>query len=215
MLQPYFVTSVVSHHSSFWELIASFSGAIATSLSVFVVVAIYFGQLRKERREAARILLMEIRNAEKTITDIKNSGIVTEMTSLLPVSNWQKFQHLFISDLNQDELILLNDFYNLCAIVQQEIDRMKAHLPVSHEEKIRVTQQIFGRLAERHLKEDNFKQGSEYIKDRDSVLETLNKEELVFQPSLNAVRIRQYVPNVRYVTATTCDQKLKRIAKLN
>ncbi len=110
MFQPHFVVPVVSN----WELIASFSGAAATFLSVLTVIGVYYWQLKKEKKDSALVLLMEIRNAERAISDIKNTKTISETTSVMPVSSWQRFQHLFVADFDLDELSLINDFYNLC-----------------------------------------------------------------------------------------------------
>ncbi len=212
---PLFLTAGAQEHS-WWSSFFDFFSAFGTLMSVLVIVFVYYRQLSDEKRNAARILLMEIRVAEKTITDIKNTGVVSEITLILPTNSWQKFQHLFISNLNQDELTLINDFYNLGTVIQKEVDRMKNHLPISNEEKIKVTQQLFAELAKKYKDSDkNFDKDSDYTKERDSIRQILDEEENWFMPNINIKRLQQYLPNIRYITATTCDSKLKKIAKVS
>lgn len=211
MLQPYFATSVIPYHSSFLEIFASFSGAIATFLSVLAVIGVYYWQLKKEKRDAARILLMEIRNAEKSITDIKNIKGVAETTFVMPVNSWFKFQHHFVADLDSDELVLVNDFYNLCALIQKEVDILKSLLPISNEAKIKLTQEKLLELAEKYSSDKK-----EYEKHKKAILTDcffLEKEWYV--PSLPEYRILQHIPNIRYITTSSCGEKMKRIAKIS
>lgn len=190
---------------------------IATLLTGGVAIGVFYWQKREKRMQAARILLLEIRNAEKTISEIKNSQAVTESSFILPVNSWQKLQNLFITDFDNDELATLNDFYNLCSLAQKEVDRINSFLPMAIEEKIRLTQQKLLELAEKHKTEGNtFGKGSNYLKEKEEILNAIFYNEADwFSPKMPASKLVSYLQNIRYITTSSCGQKLKKIARIS
>jgi len=194
-----------------WEALASFLGALATVLSVAAVLVVYWLRQRKDKMDAARILLMEISSAEKTITDLKNSRLIIGTSFVMSTSSWQKFQHFFIADFDNDELVLLNDFYNLTTLAQTEINRIKNFLPISNEEKIRLTQLKLLDLAVLCKGNPNL-----YLEEKKQILEDgFYKETEWFQPDVSEAKLFHYLPNIRFVSTSSCGQKLKRIAKIS
>lgn len=182
-----------------------------TLLSVFVAVLLYLWKIRIDKQNAARIILMEVRNAESTIDTIKESGMISEMTFVMPVSSWKKFQHYFVKNFDSDELDSLNHFYNLCVLIQKEVNRMKDQLPTSNEEKIKITQQKLLDLADKHAGDKD-----KYSLAKKSILdECFFPENLWFEPRLPKERIMHHLSNIKSVLTTTCGQKLKKIARLN
>ena len=192
-------------------------GGLATLLSVAAILLVYWFNKRSEKIDAARVLVMEIRNAEKTITDIKNTQVVSEASFILPINSWQKLQHFFIKNLDFDELALLNDFYNLCLLAQNEIDRMKSFLPISNEEKIKLTQRKLIELAEKHnTNTKNFDKNSDYLKEKNAILDDLFYVETSwFQPNISSARVMTYLQNIRFISTSSCGQKLKKFAKID
>lgn len=202
------LSSLIHFSVALFDWFLWFAATFGTLLSVFVAIVLYLWKVRQDKRNAARILLMEIRNAESTLDVIKESGAVAETTFVMPVSSWSKFQHYFVKDFDKDELDDLNHFYNLCILIQKEVNRMKDQLPLSNEEKIKLTQHKLLELAEKYA-DDNTK----YLDRRRAVLyETFFKEEEWFEPKLPKLRILQHLGNVKPILTTTTGQKLKKIA---
>ncbi len=185
-----------------------FVDIFGTLLSVAIAILLYWWKVRVDKRNAARILLMEIRNAERTLKVIKESGTVAETTFVMPVSSWKKLQHYFVKDFDSDELDDLNHFYNLCSLIQKEVNRMKDQLPISNEEKIKVTQQKLLDLADKYAANP-----SGYQKAKKEVLyDQFFPEVEWFVPDLPKSRIMQHLGDIRPVLTTSCGQKLKKIA---
>jgi hypothetical protein len=88
-------------------------------LTGLVAFVIYFLNKRVEKKDAARIIINEIRLAENTIKQIKNSKTITELSIILPNNTWDSKKHLFLNKLDQDELNLINDFYYKCTYAEQ------------------------------------------------------------------------------------------------
>jgi len=190
------------------EKLVWFFDIFGTLLSVLIAVFLYYVKIKIDKRNAARILLMEIRNAEKTLKVIKESGVISETTFVMPASSWKKFQHYFVKNFDNDELDDINHFYNLCILIQKETDRMKDQLPISNEEKIRVTQQKLVDLAEKYAGNP-----AGYLQARKEILHDQFFPEVEwFVPDLPKTRIMQHLGNAKPVLTTSCGQKLKKIA---
>ena len=92
---------------------------IVVLITGFVALLIYIITKMIERRDAARILLNEIRSAERTIIDIKNNKRISELSIILTSNSWKQFNHLFVKIFDVDEYNPINDFYNKCDIAEK------------------------------------------------------------------------------------------------
>lgn len=96
---------------------------ILTALVTFIVglgaFLVYIWQKHDRKKTAARILLIEIENAERQLSNIKNmsgnSESLPENGYLMPTSSWEKYRHLFGRDFTSREWDAISDFYNRCA----------------------------------------------------------------------------------------------------
>jgi hypothetical protein len=193
-----------------WEITLNFFTAFGTLLSVAVAVFLYRLKTQHNKRDAARVLLMEIRSAEKTINEIKNSSSVLIDSSVMPVSSWHKFQHLFVSDLDTDELNSLNDFYNCCTLMQSQIILKQNQYSLMLEEKVRLTQAEILRLSVQYAgNEIEFDKQKTFILD-----DTFFLNSTWFEPKAPTQRVIRYVQNVNLISTSTCGSELKRIAKI-
>ena len=193
-----------------WEIILNFFTAFGTILSVGVAVFLFRLKTLHYKRDAARVLLMEIRSAEKTINEIKNSSSVLIDSSIMPVSSWHKFQHLFVSDLDTDELNSLNDFYNFCTLIQSQIILRQNQHSLMLEEKVKLTQAEILRLSVQYSSDE-----SEFNKQKMLILDkTFFPNNTWFEPQAPTQRALRYVQNVNLISTSTCGSKLKRIAKI-
>lgn len=67
-----------------------------------VAIYLYTQQKKDYKRDAASIILMEIRHAEKIIDQLKQGGSTEPV--LLPTNNWTKYNYLFIKDLDRERI---------------------------------------------------------------------------------------------------------------
>lgn len=191
-----------------------FSG-FATFLSVLAIIWVYKSQKRDKKMEGARVLLAEIRNAENGLDEIKKTGVISDLTFVLPSNSWEKSQHLFIKDFDQDELRLMNTFYYTCASLEKQIQRIKSYLPLSNEEKVKLVQQKLLELAEKYKNStNNFDRNSDYQKEKRQVLDNLFYQEADwFVPKAPTNSLASEISLIRYISTSSCDVKLKRIAR--
>ena len=73
---------------------------------------IYRIQKRDNRRDAARIIIQEIRRAEDIIADYKHTGSYQFAKKIIATNSWTKNIHYFVGDLTNDELDKISDLYS-------------------------------------------------------------------------------------------------------
>lgn len=91
--------------------------AAVTFIVGLVALEVYRKQKRDNKKTAARILLIEIENAERQLTIISENGEVQNLAEnlyLMPSSSWEKYRHLFAQDLTPREWDTITNFYNKC-----------------------------------------------------------------------------------------------------
>ena len=195
---------------------SSFFIAIVTIITGAMVILVYLDQKQQEKKNATVIILMEIRNAESAIDNIKRSKDLRTV-SILPNNSWTRFNHLFVKDLDRDELDAIDSFYRLCSLAEIELRRINSFLPLAMEEKAKA---IYNKLLELSQKysnntpEDNLKSDSDYSKEKRHLLDTYYKDEeffIAYQPSRNLIND---ISNIKFIMNSPIGQKLKSIAEI-
>ena len=187
----------------------TFNG-IATIIAGAFAFIVYTLHKRDEKIKASRIILLEIRNAEDQILNIKNTGVASDFSSILPFDNWQNYNHLFVKDFDIDETKSINNFYISCALVDKELNRLKNFLPLAMENKAAEIQTKLLELADRNKNDHNT-----YKKEKDLILDTIHKETYYFEAISPKEKIIQYLKNIQLITVTTVGAKIKKIANFN
>jgi len=84
---------------------------VVTFLVGFFAIYLYLKQKKDHKRDAARLILQEIRYAEKQIRKYKEFGQYILSDRLLPTNSWNQNIHLFVKDLKETDIDLINNFY--------------------------------------------------------------------------------------------------------
>lgn len=188
-------------------------GGFATLLSVSVVIAIYLFQKWDRKMQTAQILLMEIRNAENAINEIKKN--IKQRSSepgylirfVLPVNSWINHQHLFVEDFDEDEFKKINEFYNICSVIEKYIQHAKTTWIVTVDEKVKLAQSKILQLADKH--QDN-RQG--YVDEAKKIFDIFFPVDDGFVPNLGVYILETLVPSVPNIMTSSCGAKLKQLA---
>jgi len=97
-----------------WDsfLNSSLPSTLATVLAAFVAFLVYRKQKADTKRDAAKIILQEIRRAEDIISDYKQNGGYQFAKKIIATNSWSKNLHLFVGDLDNDELDRISNLYS-------------------------------------------------------------------------------------------------------
>ncbi|MFA6185523.1 MAG: hypothetical protein WC720_05265 [Candidatus Shapirobacteria bacterium] len=84
---------------------------VVTFLVGSIAIYLYIRQKKDHEREAAHLILQEIRYAEKQMRKYKEFRQYKLSDRLLPTNNWNENINLFVKDLKETDIDLINDFY--------------------------------------------------------------------------------------------------------
>ncbi|HUB93219.1 MAG TPA: hypothetical protein VMB52_01835 [Verrucomicrobiae bacterium] len=104
------------HGASLWHIVIGFSNssffvAAVTLVVGFFAIYVYRKQKRDEKMRAARIILLEVRNAEKQLKEARvrineaaknDLQIVPERLYAMPTNSWRRLNYLFVKDFSSD-----------------------------------------------------------------------------------------------------------------
>lgn len=192
--------------------------AIVGSLALFI----YTKQKEDEKTNAALSILFEVRNAEENLEILRgkiNSSDTIDLPSVLPVNSWVKYSHLFAKDFDNDELKLMNNFYNTCVTIEDLSNRQNDFIWVAAEERARTAQRLLGdihvefqrdvsngiSLEDAQNKFNNEKQG---------ITQFYGDEGYFYAPKKTIQGLEFEITKFQKVTTTTCGSKLKKLAKV-
>jgi|SRR3989344_1171401 len=85
---------------------------LATILAAFVAFLVYRKQKADTKRDAAKIILQEIRRAEDIISDYKQNGGYQFDKKIIATNSWSYNLHLFVGNLDNDELDRISNLYS-------------------------------------------------------------------------------------------------------
>ena len=86
-------------------------GFVTLIAGIFTLV-IYITQKIDNKRNAAKIIIQEIRRAEDLIFDYKEHGQYKFTKKIIATNSWAKNIHHFVSNLDADELDRISNLYS-------------------------------------------------------------------------------------------------------
>lgn len=84
---------------------------VVTFLVGSIAIYLYIRQKKDHEIEAAHLILQEIRYAEKQMRKYKEFVQYKLSDRLLPTNSWNENINLFVKDLKETDIDLINDFY--------------------------------------------------------------------------------------------------------
>ena len=106
-----------------------FIGLITFAVGLFGFV-LYKMRNKDSKRRTARIIMLEITNAETQLRDARNrledsekGGIkkLPEHLYVMPLDTWTGNRHLFVNDFKTNEWEAINEFYDKCQLFDEAI----------------------------------------------------------------------------------------------
>lgn len=180
--------------------------SLATIIAGLFAFIVYLWHRRDEKRNAAIILLAEIRFAENAINQIRTTSTISDLVSVMDGGHWKEYQHLFATSLDRDDIELINNFYATCNAIEERIKFLRGCLTQSMTEKIRLTQEKILDLADKAIDANSF------TSEQKRVFDLFWTDRNWFEPSAPKNTVLDLVRQVQPITTTTTGRKLKRIA---
>lgn len=170
------------------------------------VLIVYFLSKKNEKRDAAVILLDEIRLAEKAIDEIRRNKTITELNAIMPVNSWFKYKHLFANELNQDEFSLVSQFYNRC----EYAEKYRCVLyDIFNESVLEKAKHLQAKLID-IMAEDALNKTSLYQARKKELIKLADNEDWLFRADRPVTNILEYIANINYITPTSSGEKLRK-----
>jgi len=93
------------------DLSLDYASIIAFLVGLFAIY-LYIKQREDAKRDAARIIIQEIRRAKEIISDYKQSGGYQFAKKIIATNSWNKNIHFFVGNLDNDELDKISNLYS-------------------------------------------------------------------------------------------------------
>lgn len=112
------------------NLISIISTLVTLCVGLFAIY-LYLKERNDRKRDVAKLILQEIRCAEQKMRKYRDILQYNFYDNLLPTNTWKDNIHLFVKDLTENQLDLINDFYSKAIYIGniiQKIDQEKINL---------------------------------------------------------------------------------------
>lgn len=194
MISPYFSPEYLNSFITF-----------VVGLFAFIV---YFLTKRQEKRNAATIIVMDIRHAERVVLSILEKGSVdTFVKKIITENNWSKYKHLFASDFSQDDFLAFNRFFESCVDISEARGRILDIFYSGLCAKAEKLQQLLLDIEEPESPEGQRK--------RNQIISYAHSEIYAFEPDDPKARIYKSLQLMGRLTNTVAFEKLKTISGIS
>jgi hypothetical protein len=185
-----------------------FNPEIFNSLVTFIVglvaFVVYWLKKREEKRNAATIIVMDIRHAEQVVLSILEKGKVDNyLKNILSENNWAKYKHLFASCLSSDDFAAFNRFFDSCVEISDATRRMKEILYANISAKATIAQSKIFDIENLSSQEGQSK--------KQKIIDEINAEGFVFDPNDPKDRIFRSLQLMGRLSNTVAYEKLKKL----
>lgn len=103
----------------------AFVGLVTLIVGSTALIVYKLGK-RDKKRDAAKVILLEIRGAQRKLKRIKkdllDNGKLNTESTVMPNNSWVSNRHLFINDFDSEEWDEISEFYDNCALVNKLIE---------------------------------------------------------------------------------------------
>ncbi len=196
------------------EGLSPYLTAIVTAVGAIAAYVIYEKQKKDDLKNAARAVLLEVRQSEKIVKallTIKESSIdyPKQFTKILPQGNWYKYSHLFVNEMANEEYEQMNEYYGYCETIEKYLIKNHNFFWVTTEERARQKESLGAILAEKNtaLSPSDFKELIESV----SSLYISNTS--AYAPQGIITEINKTLDSITLISTTPTWGTLKRIAR--
>lgn len=178
--------------------------SIVTLLVGLIALVVYRMTKRAEKRNAATIVVMDIRHAEQVVISILEKGMVDRnLKNILFENNWAKYKHLFASFLSSDDFSAFNRFFDSCVEISDATNRMREVFYASLNAKASIAQTKVFAVENLFSPEGQVK--------KNQIIAEINTEDFVFDPKEPRDRIFRSLQLMGRLSNTVAYEKLKKL----
>lgn len=181
---------------------------VVSILSLFITIS--YSKF-DDRRSKAVILVLEIgtiENSLKLLRDYHEENNYYDTRPVTQTQNWSNYKHLFVKFLDQDDMNLMDTFFDLAFEIEQERVIASQSLVHSIESKIDVIQQRVSEFAAQSGISDD-----EYNLKVREFTRKFYQDKTSFEAFAPKNKIERLIPKVPEIFTTTTFSKLKIISK--
>lgn len=178
--------------------------SIVTAIIGLGAYGIFWLTKRTEKRNAATVVIMDIRHAEQVVLSILDKGVDQSVQNILYENNWEKYKHLFASDFSFDDFAAFNRFFESCTEIAEARERLKLLFDSGLQAKAAIAQQKIFAI-------DNLS-SAEGQKKKQEVLNDIHSDTYTFQPHEPQRRIEKSLRSMGHLSNTVAFEKLKKHA---
>jgi hypothetical protein len=129
--------------------------ALATVIVGSIAFMIYVKQKFDSKKDAASIILLEIKNAEPKIVQANNSLAnnppYLANIATMPNQSWDKYGYLFVGDFKPNEWEKVSNFYNKCRLHDEAVEYNNSFFS-KNEQEVRInTQRVIADYSKEYL----------------------------------------------------------------
>jgi len=184
----------------------AFLGPTVTLVVGSFAVILYILNKRSEKRNAAAIIVMDVRHAESLITQLKQAGYLNgKIRKLSPYDNWNKYKHLFVSEISSDDFYSITEFFAYCSDIDESQNRVSNLFDQNLIAKIKFAQE---KILSLNPETPNFQT------ERDKIIVNIDKEVWAFDPIQPKEIIVKNITNITKISNTLGFHKIRKIAKI-
>lgn len=151
--------------ASFWQsdlFAALLTSAVTFAVGLFAFV-LYRRQAIDKKKDAASIILLEIKNAEAQIAQAREviirDKVLPRSTFTMKTASWHNYSYLFVREFTAEEWSMVNTFYEKCRLFDETIEYNNSFYR-KNEEQISINlHQFLGTYTKEYLDDfgDTFK----------------------------------------------------------
>ena len=192
------------------------SNLLQTIVALFVglfVFIVYSVSRIDDKRRAAIILMMEIRDIEEAVRKLRDNNYTSiyYTSPVMKENNWEKYKFMFTNDLDQDEYQLVSDFYSIASRIEEERATLIRLISFGFEIKCKTLHQVIVELA----KDEYQISDVEFTSKINQIANKVYMDTPGFEASMPKEHINKLFNSYVHITTSTAGLKLKRIAKLS
>jgi hypothetical protein len=196
---------------------SNFFVSLTTFLTVITAFWLYKRQKNDNKRNAALIILSEIRNAEMKLKIVKkrvSGNTYDDFPLVLTINSWINFSHLFAKDFDQDQLDRINSFLATCQSIDEMANKDNNFFWITAEERARVVQQQLPQLVAAAFDSNTNEIDQNKLNIlKQTFLDTISNETYAYSPQKTVKAITSLITNTEKIIDTPIGEKFKKLSK--